>query len=65
MNIIPRIIWRIILHYPIYPWDIQPTSGYVRAQKNSRRGVNKFEKGIRAFLLLLFPLDKIKDDQLV
>jgi hypothetical protein len=32
MNIISRIIWWVELDYPVNPWDIKATSGYVRAE---------------------------------
>jgi hypothetical protein len=56
MNIIPWVVWRIVLHDPVDARDVEAAGGDVRAEEDARAGVDEFEEGVGAFLLLLFAL---------
>lgn len=58
MDVVPWIIWGIVLDDPIHTGYIKATSGNVRTQQSARFCVAKFEECRCPLLLLLFTLRK-------
>jgi hypothetical protein len=58
MNVVARVIWGVKLYDPVNAGDVQTTCRDIRAEKDARIRVAKFEKRVCALLLLLFSLQK-------
>lgn len=56
MDVITRVIRRVVLYYPVYPGDVKSSRGDVRTEKNPGLGVAEFEERVCPFLLLLLAL---------
>lgn len=57
MNIISCFVGRIKLHYPINLRNIESSSGYIGAQKNSFLGIGELIECVGSFTLLLSTMD--------
>ena len=58
MDVITWVIWRVKLHDPVYPRDVQTSRRHVGTEKDARFCVAEFKKRGCALLLLLFALYK-------
>ena len=57
MDVVTRIIWRVVLDDPVHAWNIEATSSDVSAKQDSRLGIAELEEGICTLLLFLLALN--------
>jgi hypothetical protein len=56
VDIIPRIVWWVILHDVVDAGDIEPSRCDICTKQDPGLGIDEFEERIRPFLLFLFTL---------
>lgn len=56
MDVVARIVWRVVLDDIVDARDIESTSGDVCTQKDPRFSVDELEERVGPFLLFLFAL---------
>ena len=56
--VIAWVVRRVVLNNPVYPWDIEASSGDVGAEQGASLSIAELEERVCSLLLLLFALSR-------